>query len=74
MVHCSFRLAETVHVVGIVGATPITHNRAAEGTPSTRRPRPVRLAGGAWHNVLSFRILERGEITGGIGPAPPTGA
>jgi len=34
----------------------------------------VRLAGGAWHNVLSFRILERGEITGGIGPAPPTGA
>ena len=140
--------AETVHVVGIVGSTPITLNRAADGTPyvaanvyevplvpmaerftpsmddrgrvrgggwtreklylwpldptRTRLAAPVlardcrtefgpppggsswnvdrpsaatvRLSDGAWHNVLAFRIVERGEITDGIGPAPPTGA
>jgi len=34
----------------------------------------LRLNDGAWHNVLSYRVCERGEITHQLGPTPQTGA
>ena len=33
----------------------------------------VRLADGEWHNVLSYRIADNGEIEGNAAPAPETG-
>jgi hypothetical protein len=33
----------------------------------------VQLGDGEWHNVLGFRILDRGEITAGHPPTPHTG-
>lgn len=34
----------------------------------------VRLGDGAWHDILGYRVVERGEITYGMDPAPQTGA
>ncbi|MGB6120780.1 MAG: hypothetical protein WBG80_02635, partial [Bacteroidota bacterium] len=33
----------------------------------------VRLADGEWHNVLSYRIVDNGEVEGSAPPAPQTG-
>ena len=33
----------------------------------------LRLADGAWHGVLAFRIVDNGEVEGDAHPAPQTG-
>ncbi len=33
----------------------------------------IRLADGEWHNVLSYRIVDNGEVEGSAPPAPQTG-
>ena len=33
----------------------------------------VQLGDGRWHNVLAYRVMERGEMVRGLSPSPQTG-